>query len=132
MQHAIPYLHETFEGLPLPMYSKTDEPSFEDVFKFVKEITSFIVDLTKLDNITDVTGNDGEKMEHHSKQLLLTLSWRWSQSHKNQSTDLQSKSIDWFIYDKDLHHEKVKGRQNFCRQTNFQDQITIARINLFI
>ena len=65
VQHAIPYLHETFEGLPLPMYSKTDEPSFEDVFKFVKEITSFIVDLTKLDNITDVTGNDGEKMEHH-------------------------------------------------------------------
>lgn len=58
------------------MYSKTDEPSFEDVFKFVKEITSFIVDLPKLDNITDATGNDGEKMEHRSKRLLLTLSWR--------------------------------------------------------
>ena len=35
----------------------------------VKETSFFIVDLTKLDNIKDVTGNDGEKMEHHGQPL---------------------------------------------------------------
>ena len=77
------YLHE---DLSLPIYKKTSELSFEDIFniltsnlKFqmicirtpfdVKETSSFIVDLTKLDNIKDVTGNDGEKMEHHGQPL---------------------------------------------------------------
>ena len=26
----------------------------------------------------------------------------------NQSIDLQSKSMDWFLYNNDLHHERVK------------------------
>ena len=38
----------------------------------------------------------------------LTLSWRRSLSYRNQSTDLQSKSMNWFLYDKDLRHERVK------------------------
>ena len=29
-------------------------------------------------------------------------------SYKNQSIDLQSKSIDWFLYDNSLRHERVK------------------------
>ena len=29
--------------------------------------------------------------------------------HTNQSIDLQSKSMDWFLYAKDLRHERVKG-----------------------
>ena len=83
MQHVISYLHE---DLSLPIYNKTAELSFEDVFCIltsnvksqmicirtpfdVKETSSFIVDLTKLDNIKDVTGNDGEKMEHHGQPL---------------------------------------------------------------
>ena len=28
-------------------------------------------------------------------------------SYRNQSIDLQSKSIDWFLYDIDLRHERV-------------------------
>ena len=32
-----------------------------------------------------------------------------SLSYRNQSTDLQSKSLDWFLYDKDFRHERVKG-----------------------
>ena len=28
-------------------------------------------------------------------------------SYRNQSIDLQSKSIDWFLYDKELPHESV-------------------------
>ena len=38
----------------------------------------------------------------------LTLQWRRSLSYRNQSIDLQSKSMDWFLYDRDLHHERVK------------------------
>ena len=29
-------------------------------------------------------------------------------SYRKQSIDLQSKSKDWFLYDTDLRHEKVK------------------------
>ena len=42
--------------------------------------------------------------------MLLTLSWWRSLSYRNQSIDLQSKSVDWFLYDRDLRHEKV----NIC------------------
>ena len=42
----------------------------------------------------------------------LTLSWRRSLSYKNQSIDLQRKSMDWFLYDRDLRHERVK--RNSC------------------
>ena len=35
----------------------------------------------------------------------LTLSWWRSLSHRNQSIDLLCKSMDWFRYNKDLHHE---------------------------
>ena len=38
--------------------------------------------------------------------LLLTLSWRRSPSYRNQSFDLHWKLIDWFLYDRDLHHER--------------------------
>ena len=30
--------------------------------------------------------------------LIFTLSWRMSLSYRNQSIDLQSKSVDWFLY----------------------------------
>ena len=40
--------------------------------------------------------------------LFLTLSWRRSLSYRKQSIDLQSKSMDWFLYDRDLRHERVK------------------------
>ena len=38
----------------------------------------------------------------------LTLWRRRSLSYRNQSIDLQSKSVDWFLYDTDLRHERVK------------------------
>ena len=31
----------------------------------------------------------------------------------NQSTDLQSKSMDWFLYDKRLRHEQFKQSGTF-------------------
>ena len=38
----------------------------------------------------------------------LTLSWQRPLSYRNQSIDLFCKSKDWFLYDKDLRHERVK------------------------
>ena len=41
-------------------------------------------------------------------RTLLTLSWRRSLSYKNQPIDLHCKSVDWFLYERDLRHERVK------------------------
>ena len=38
----------------------------------------------------------------------LTLSWQRPISYRNQSIDLRSKSMDWFLYDIGLRHERVK------------------------
>ena len=39
----------------------------------------------------------------------LTLSRRRPLSYRNQSIDLLHKSMNWFLYDNDLHHERVKS-----------------------
>ena len=41
-------------------------------------------------------------------QINWTLSWRRPLSYRNQSIDLRSKSMDWFLYDNGLSHERVK------------------------
>ena len=38
-----------------------------------------------------------------------TLSWRRSQSYKNQSVDLICKSVDWILYGRHLRHERDKS-----------------------
>ena len=38
----------------------------------------------------------------------LTLSWLRLLLYRNQLSDLQSKSMDWFLYDRDLPHERVE------------------------
>ena len=38
----------------------------------------------------------------------LDISWQKLPPCRNQSTDLQIKPIDWFLYDIDLRHERVK------------------------
>ena len=38
---------------------------------------------------------------------ILKLSWRRSLSYRNQSTDFQSTSMDWFLYDRDLCYERI-------------------------
>ena len=40
--------------------------------------------------------------------VCLTLSWRRPLTYRNKSIDLQSKSMDWFLYDNDLRHERVE------------------------
>ena len=38
----------------------------------------------------------------------LTLSWWKSLSYRNQVTNLQCRSMNWFLYDRDLHHKRVQ------------------------
>ena len=42
----------------------------------------------------------------------LTLSWRRLLWYRNQSTDLLGKSMDWFLYDDGLRHERVQLNLN--------------------
>ena len=44
---------------------------------------------------------------YHEKRCL-ALSWRKSLSYRNQSIDLLCKSMDWFLYNRDLRHERFK------------------------
>ena len=37
--------------------------------------------------------------------------------YRNQSIDLQSKSMDWFLFDKDLRRERVKVCLRILRQS---------------
>ena len=42
-----------------------------------------------------------------NRTVSLTLSWQRSLSYRNQSIDLHCKSMDWFLYDRDLRHERI-------------------------
>ena len=42
--------------------------------------------------------------------LQLTLSWRRTLSYRNQSIDLLGKSVDRFLYDNGLRHERIKEK----------------------
>ena len=44
----------------------------------------------------------------HTRNKALTLPWWRSPSYRNQSNNLLCKSMDWFLYDRDLFHERVK------------------------
>ena len=52
-----------------------------------------------------------------SLNSLLTLSWRKSLLYVNQSTDLLCKRMDWFIYDRELRHERVNVRREIWRRS---------------
>ena len=44
------------------------------------------------------------------QHLRLNLSWRRPLSYRNQSIDLLRKSLDWFLCDHGLRHERVKKK----------------------
>ena len=48
---------------------------------------------------------------------ILTLTRRRPISYRNQSIDLLRKSMDWFLYDNGLRHERVKLRMRINRTT---------------
>ena len=51
----------------------------------------------------------------------LTLSWPRPLSYRNQSTDLLCKSMDWFLYDNGLRHERVKASPSTYTMTQLID-----------
>ena len=42
------------------------------------------------------------------QKISLTFSWPRPLSYRNQSIDLLRKSMDWFLYDDGLRHERIK------------------------
>ena len=48
-------------------------------------------------------------------------------SYRNQSTDLLSKSMDWFLYDNGLRHERVKEMVNDCTDSNESIDILLEK-----
>ena len=70
--------------------------------------------------------------------FYLTLLWWRSLSYRNQSIDLESKSMDWFLPDRDLLHERVHHflelvlllKKNFLkRKINKSSKIILKTIN---
>ena len=48
-------------------------------------------------------------------QELLTLSCQRYLLHRNQFSNFHSKSMDWFLYDRDLRHLRVKNTSKIPR-----------------
>ena len=53
--------------------------------------------------------NDRENIWSHKNKKALTPSRRRPLSYRNQSINLRSKSMDWFLYDNGLRHERVRS-----------------------
>ena len=54
--------------------------------------------------------------------ISLTLLWRRPLLYRNQSIDLQSKSMDYFLYDNGLRHERVKKVVFITNKCEAQDR----------
>ena len=52
--------------------------------------------------------DDWSSETYFEYKVSLALSWGRSLSYRNEFIYLQSKSVDWFLYDRDLRHEGVK------------------------
>ena len=57
--------------------------------------------------------------------MILTRSWWRFLSYESQSSNLQSKSIDW--YDKDLHHEIVEHLVNSGMKAEWESFVVRER-----
>ena len=82
---------------------------FIDVTRLEKEIKQICLDSNFSIFKTKRHRNllTGSSMMRTSAINGLTLWWQRSLSYRNQSIDLLSKSMDWFLYDRDLRHERV-------------------------
>ena len=55
-----------------------------------------------------------------------------SLSYRNQSTDLLFKSVDWFLYDRDLRHERVEGILPLPTIHNLKNDIQNIQIMILV
>ena len=58
-------------------------------------------------------------------KICLTLSWQRSLSCRDQSIDFLCKWMDWFLYDRNLRHERANCEQLFLMV------VTVARKKVF-
>ena len=72
-------------------------PTYPNFFEHITPNTYIFVGLTKSMNM------------YICETGTVTLSWRRPIWYRNQSIDLLFKSMDWFLYDIGLHHERVKS-----------------------
>ena len=69
--------------------------------------------LSHKNNFFAIKNNDNDcSSSSINKNSHLTLSRRRPISYRNQSISLQSKSMDWFLYDIDLCRERVNNSLN--------------------
>ena len=61
--------------------------------------------------------------KEYGKKWCLALSWRRSFPYWNQSIDFHCKSIDWFLYNRNLRHEIVNSGITFA---SFSKQLCTA------
>ena len=86
------------------------------MFKFRIWNTS-LINLLDLLEVNDIRTHS-EKSQSTNRRLLLlvlTLLWRRSLSCRNQSTDLLCKPMGWFLYDRDIRHERDKYLNSCCK-----------------
>ena len=70
-----------------------EKPDRKKIQKQIKQIMLY-----------NISGPDSRCMWMKS---VLNFSWQRSLLYRNQSIDLQNKSIDWFLYDRSFRHERV-------------------------
>ena len=65
-------------------------------------------------------------------RIYSTLSWRRPLSYRNQFIDLQSKSVNWFLYDNGLCHERVRRKcsENICNFVIDWENSPLESLNL--
>ena len=56
--------------------------------------------------------NIRSKEIYWKKNIYLTLLWWRPLSYRNQSIDLQNKSMDWFLYDRNLRLERIQRKES--------------------
>ena len=69
------------------------------------------------------------KLGSQRQKLILTHSWWRSLSHRNQSIDLQTKSMDSFLYNRDLRRERFNVCSSFIRVSLNKLAFSLTYIN---
>ena len=105
------------KGVTATMENETKEQSGVSLGKIWGTLGASLLGNVLSDKEVIRAGDDvlGLKME-------LTLLWRRSLSYRNQFIDLLWKSIDWFLYDRDPRHERIKTKRIFNDASFFDHQ----------
>ena len=80
------------------------------IFVFIADFEQVFTFWLRTVNMRFVRENPIQSQPHCNAvySQYLTLSCRRPLSYRNQSIDLLRKSVDWFLYDNGLRHERVK------------------------